>query len=315
MWGEDQPLQNGDRIGNLLGALGAGETVARGRAEDLLRQVTEVCGAGLQRIMEILNAREKLDDATLEALAADELVAGLLAMYGLQPRSLEARVAAAPEVRALDVVGRENQAGLPALIPVDSQLVRVNNPAGGTPAGSWHDMSGGTWEPVPEIAGLESGEVAGFLIRGYPVLACRTGQNIYAYRDYCPRCTGSMAGARMERALTAPFGGGLLCCPTCRGHFDVRQAGACLEDRDLHLDPLPLLVRGGMMSVAIPTDAMPAVPAREAPVPEGPAEPTPVQSIPLVPVPEPAVSVPPAHGLPAAPGLVPELQATAGQDS
>ena len=44
------------------------------------------------------------------------------------------------------------------------------------------------------------------------------------------------------------------CCaarPAAR-HFDVRQAGACLEDRSLHLDPLPLLVRGGVMSVAVP---------------------------------------------------------------
>jgi nitrite reductase/ring-hydroxylating ferredoxin subunit len=113
-------------------------------------------------------------------------------------------------------------------------------------------MNGGTWEPVPEIAGLEPGDVAGFLIAGYAVLACRTGQDVYAYRDYCPRCSGSMAGATLQRALAAPTGGGLLRCPTCRGHFDVRQAGSCLEDRSLHLDPLPLLVRGGVMSVAVP---------------------------------------------------------------
>jgi nitrite reductase/ring-hydroxylating ferredoxin subunit len=59
----------------------------------------------------------------------------------------------------------------------------------------------------------------------------------------------------LQRALAAPAGGGLLRCPTCRAHFDVRQAGACLEDRSLHLDPLPLLVRGGVMSVAVPVAA------------------------------------------------------------
>ena len=32
----------------------------------------------------------------------------------------------------------------------------------------------------------------------------------------------------------------------------MRQAGACLEDKALHLDPLPLLVRSGVMSVALP---------------------------------------------------------------
>ncbi|MET3936024.1 Fe-S cluster biogenesis protein NfuA/nitrite reductase/ring-hydroxylating ferredoxin subunit [Arthrobacter sp. OAP107] len=220
---------------------------------------------------------------------------------------------AAPEVTAIDVVEAEKQPGSPALIPVDSLLVRVNNPAGGTPAESWHDMSGGTWEPVPEVAGLEPGEVAGFLVGGYAVLACRTGQDIYAYRDYCPRCTGSMAGAVLQRALAAPVGGGLLTCPTCRGHFDVRRAGMCLEDKDLHLEPLPLLVRNGVMSVAVPTASLQSVPLPVAPAPATtaavtPAAVTPVQALPLVtpaglePVPAPAAA------------MAPELQAAAGQD-
>ena len=59
---------------------------------------------------------------------------------------------------------------------------------------------------MPEIAGLEQGDVAGFLVGGYPVLACRTGQDLYAYRDYCPRCTGSMAGAALQRALAGAGG-------------------------------------------------------------------------------------------------------------
>ncbi|MEN8583229.1 NifU family protein [Burkholderia sp. RS01] len=308
MAGGDRPLQTGDRIGTLLDALGAGGAVARGRAEDLVRQVTDLYGAGLQRILEILDDQGKLDDATLAALTADDLVSGLLVVHGLHPLSVQARVAgaldsvrpylgshggnvdllgisaegvvrlrllgtcqgcpsssvtlkfaveeaiesAAPEVTAIEVVEEEKPAATPALIPVDALLVRVNRPAEGAPADAWHEMNGGTWEAVPEIAGLEPGDVAGFLIAGYAVLACRTGQDVYAYRDYCPRCTGSMAGATLQRALAAPTGGGLLRCPTCRGHFDVRQAGSCLEDRSLHLDPLPLLVRGGVMSVAVP---------------------------------------------------------------
>jgi Fe-S cluster biogenesis protein NfuA/nitrite reductase/ring-hydroxylating ferredoxin subunit len=359
--GDRPPLQNGDQIGTLLDALGAGGAVARGRAEDLVRQVTDLYGAGLQRIMEILQDHGKLDDATLEALTADSLVAGLLVIHGLHPHSMEARVAAAldsvrpylgshggdvelegispdgvvrlkllgtcqgcpsssvtlkyaveeaiqnaaPEVTAIDVVEAEKQPGAPALIPVDSLLVRVNNPAGGTPAESWHDMSGGTWEPLPEVAGLEAGEVAGFLVGGYPVLACRTGQDIYAYRDYCPRCTGSIAGAVLQRALAAPAGGGLLRGPTCRGHFDVRRAGACLEDKDLHLEPLPLLVRNGVMSVAVPTVSVQSAPLPVAPAPVTPAAVTPVQALPLV--------MPAGVEVPAAPA--PALQAAAGQDS
>ncbi|MGZ4662448.1 MAG: NifU family protein [Arthrobacter sp.] len=319
MPGEDRPRQAGDRIESLLDALGAGGAVARGRAEELVRQVTDLYGSGLARILEILDDRGQLDRATLDALTADELVSSLLVIHGLHPQDLETRVtaaldsvrpylgshggnvellgvttegvvrlkllgtcqgcpsssvtlkfaveeaieSAAPEVTAIEVVEEESHPASPAVIPVDALLVRLNHPddGGGTGAaagtgtgqpGPWQEHAPGSWQAVPEIAGLEQGEVAGFLVGGYPVLACRTGQDLYAYRDYCPRCTGSMAGATLQRALAGPVGGGLLRCPVCRAHFDVRQAGSCLEDRSLHLDPLPLLMRAGVMSVAVP---------------------------------------------------------------
>ena len=314
MPGEDRPRQAGDRIESLLDALGAGGAVARGRAEELVRQVTELYGSGLARILEILDDRGQLDGGTLAALTADELVSSLLVIHGLHPVDLETRVAgaldsvrpylgshggnvelldispegvvrlrllgtchgcpsssvtlkfaveeaiesAAPEVTAIEVVEEETAPATPALIPVDALLVRMNHPDGSRqdpPGNRRPEDTGGSWEPVPEIAELQPGDVAGFLVGGYPVLACRTGQDVYAYRDYCPRCMGSLAGATLQRALAAPVGGGLLRCPTCRGHFDVRTAGSCLEDRNLHLDPLPLLVRAGVMSVAVPAAA------------------------------------------------------------
>lgn len=314
MPGADRPPQAGDRIESLLDALGAGGAVARGRAEELVRQVTELYGSGLARILEILDDRGQLDGATLDALTADELVSSLLVIHGLHPQDVETRVAAAldsvrpylgshggnvelldispagvvrlrllgtcqgcpsssvtlkfaveeaiesaaPEVTAIEVVEEESRPAVPAVIPVDALRVRLNHPGGGAAgraagdAGGWQEHAAGSWEPVPEVAGLEPGDIAGFLVGGYPVLVCRTGQDVYAYRDYCPRCTASMAGATLQRALAAPAGGGLLRCPSCRAHFDVRQAGSCLEDRNLHLDPLPLLVRSGVMSVAVP---------------------------------------------------------------
>ncbi|MBT2533872.1 NifU family protein [Arthrobacter sp. ISL-48] len=311
MPGGDRPLQTGERIGTLLDALGAGGAVARGRAEDLVRQVTAMYGSGLERMLEILDEQGKLDDGTLAALASDELVSGLLIIHGLHPESMETRVAgaldsvrpylgshggdvelldispegvvrlkllgtcqgcpsssvtlkfaveeaietAAPEVTAIEVMEAEKHAATPALIPVDALLVRMNHADPSAAGNGWHDQPEGSWEPVPGVADLEPGDVAGFLVGGYSLLACRTGQDVYAYRDYCPRCAGSMAGAALQRALAAPAGAGLLRCPTCRAHFDVRQAGSCLEDRSLHLDPLPLLVRSGVMSVAVPVAA------------------------------------------------------------
>ena len=95
MPGEDRPRQAGDRIESLLDALGAGGAVARGRAEELVRQVTDLYGSGLARILEILDDRGQLDRATLDALTADELVSSLLVIHGLHPQDLETRVTAA----------------------------------------------------------------------------------------------------------------------------------------------------------------------------------------------------------------------------
>ena len=41
-------------------------------------------------------------------------------------------------------------------------------------------------------------------------------------------------------------------CPGCGAHYDVRRAGAGLDDPGLHLAPLPVLVDGGVVSVALP---------------------------------------------------------------
>lgn len=333
----------------LLQTGGVDRVAVPNSAEELVRQVADLYASGLRRIMEILHDRGKLDDGTVEALAADSLVAGLLMLHGLHPGSLEARVAAAvdrlrhylgsngrdvelegtsqdgvvrlklfrtrpggpasstplkseieaaikaavPEVTAVDVAEVEAPAGPAGLISVDASPVRANNPADATPAAPWQDISGGSWEPVPEIAGLEPGAVAAFLIAGYPVLACRSGQDLYAYRDYCPRCTGSMAGAALHSAPDPEAGSSLLSCPTCRGHFEVRHAGACLEDTDLHLDPLPLQMQGGVLCVAIPRGYATATPLPAAAAPPGPTEATPVQAIPLItPAGQPAVPAP-----------------------
>jgi nitrite reductase/ring-hydroxylating ferredoxin subunit len=174
---------------------------------------------------------------------------------------------AAPEVTGIEVE-EAAPATVPALIPVGalrSRLEGLGGPPGADAPGDAPDWTAhgaatppsGTWQAVPALAELESGGVAGFLVAGVEVLTCRIGPDVYAFVDRCPRCTHSMPGASLQRALAAPVGGGLLRCPHCRSHFDVRKAGACLEDKALHLDPLPLLLRDGVPSVAVPTTAEP----------------------------------------------------------
>ena len=96
---DPQLSETGERIEGLLGALATHGPVAQQRAEDLVALVTNLYGAGLERLLQVLSDSGRLDQQTLDALADDELVAGLLLVHGLHPYAVETRVA-----RALDSV-------------------------------------------------------------------------------------------------------------------------------------------------------------------------------------------------------------------
>jgi Fe-S cluster biogenesis protein NfuA/nitrite reductase/ring-hydroxylating ferredoxin subunit len=93
------PATTGERIEHLLEASAAAGPIARERAEELVRLVVELYGAGLERVLELAYEADALDDDLLEALAADELVSSLLLVHGLHPYGVEERVQ-----RALDSV-------------------------------------------------------------------------------------------------------------------------------------------------------------------------------------------------------------------
>ncbi len=82
----------GDRIDALLIASATGGTMARERAEELVRLVTDLYGSGMERMMEILHESGHLDDGLLSEMAADELVSGLLLVHGLHPYGVEQRI-------------------------------------------------------------------------------------------------------------------------------------------------------------------------------------------------------------------------------
>ncbi|WP_433301504.1 hypothetical protein ACQP2F_06280 [Actinoplanes sp. CA-030573] len=60
--------------------------------EELVRTVADLYGAGLERMLELLHERGALTDEVLDALAADELVAGLLLVHGLHPHDAPTRI-------------------------------------------------------------------------------------------------------------------------------------------------------------------------------------------------------------------------------
>jgi Fe-S cluster biogenesis protein NfuA/nitrite reductase/ring-hydroxylating ferredoxin subunit len=285
----------GDRIQILLDASAAGGTAARERAEQLVGEVTDLYGAGLERILQIAVAA---DPSLVEKFAGDDLVASLLLVHGLHPHGVERRIedaldgvrpylgshggdvtllevvddvvrlqfagsckscpssavtleltvedavrAAAPEIASIEVVAAE-AAPSSSVIPAESLLSRVHQNGHG-PA---------TWHAVPDLADLAPGEVGGFRVAGTTILACRVGDELFAYGDRCGKCEGSLAGAALHRPLGAATGEAVLRCPRCRAHFDVVHAGAGVDesaDATVHLDPIPLLVRDGVLSIAV----------------------------------------------------------------
>lgn len=269
----------GDRIQTLLDATSTGGATARERAEQLVREVVELYGAGLERIAAMID-----DPAITDRLAADDLVASLLLVHGLHPHDVRRRVcdaldrvrpylgshggdvhlidvvgdtvqlqfagsckscpsstvtlelavedairAAAPEVSSIEVVTAKDEAA--PVIPAESLLAKVR--------------TNGSWHQVPRLADLTPGEVGGFVVADVAVLACRVGNQLYVYRDHCPSCDRSLAGAELHEALVE--------CPRCHAFFDVVHAGAGL-DQPVHLDPMPLLERDGVLSIAVPAE-------------------------------------------------------------
>ncbi|WP_328413121.1 NifU family protein [Nocardia sp. NBC_00403] len=274
---------------SLLEASAVGGTAARERAEQLVREVADLYGAALARVLQLV------DGPAVDRLARDDLVASLLLVHGLHPHDLHTRVltaldsvrpylgshggdvellgvadgvvrlefagscrtcpsssvtlelavedavrAAAPEIERIEVVAAQQESAS-SLISTDSLFARVHA----------HESQSGSWIAVPELAQLQPGEVGGFSVGGLPILACRVGEGLFAYRDQCPACGKSLAGAALQRRVGFPVGDAVLRCPTCLAHFDVVHAGARV-DGDGHLDPLPVLVRSGELSVAVP---------------------------------------------------------------
>jgi Fe-S cluster biogenesis protein NfuA len=84
----------GERIEELLGRIrSAGDPATAEVAEEVVRLVVELYGAGLERTVELAGPE------VLERLVEDELVASLLVLHGLHPKDTSTRV-----VEALDQV-------------------------------------------------------------------------------------------------------------------------------------------------------------------------------------------------------------------
>ena len=79
----------GERIQTLLDASSSGGAVARERAEQLVREVTDLYGAGLERMLRLAVAA---NPTLAESFTDDDLLASLLLVHGLHPHTVERRI-------------------------------------------------------------------------------------------------------------------------------------------------------------------------------------------------------------------------------
>jgi Fe-S cluster biogenesis protein NfuA/nitrite reductase/ring-hydroxylating ferredoxin subunit len=152
---------------------------------------------------------------------------------------------AAPEVETIEVVAAQNDSSTTTgLISAESLMSRVQPRVSASAA----------WHTAADLEALAPGEVGGFSVAGVPILACRVGEDLFAYHDRCGGCGESLAGAALHRPMGAPVGQAVLRCPRCHAHFDAVRAGAGLDDAGsaaVHLEPIPLLHRDGVVSIAV----------------------------------------------------------------
>jgi Fe-S cluster biogenesis protein NfuA/nitrite reductase/ring-hydroxylating ferredoxin subunit len=266
------------------------DVASRERTTEVVQALLDLYGAGLERIVEEIAARD--DGHLAEALAGDELVSHLLLLHGLHPIALEERVLGAlEEVRPY----LESHGGNVELLALEEGVarLRLEGSCSGCPSSTMtlklaienaihkaapeiHEVlaDGGVAPPPASGTELLQIELAGppkpstgealdgswtmaggmpELVNGGALVKPIGGQPILFLK-----LDGRLYGYRplcpaCEQSLAgAKLDGVELCCPDCGVRYDAMRAGRCLEKPKLHLVPVPLLVgEDGLAKVAL----------------------------------------------------------------
>jgi Fe-S cluster biogenesis protein NfuA/nitrite reductase/ring-hydroxylating ferredoxin subunit len=266
------------------------------RVDELIKLIVELYGAGLSRIVELLQGDGTVEDLR-ERLLADELVTNLLVLHGLHPQDTARRVAdalekvrpylgshggdvelldideaagivrlrlggscdgcpssmvtvklavesaikeLAPEIMRVEVEGVAEEGDRPR--PLDTLLAQAHT------NGNGENAKLPAWQSFDDIAPQNPGELLMAAVAGEPIMLCRVGKQLYAYRGRCPSC-GSLieSGALRDEVLD---------CSSCDASYNVHLAGRSLGDDGLHLEPIPLLENESGVKIAVPGVAL-----------------------------------------------------------
>jgi Fe-S cluster biogenesis protein NfuA len=145
--GDPAVPSHGERLETLLGVLLAGPN--RRSVEEIVRQLTDLYGEGLTRIVGTLREHAP---ASVGAIAADDVVASLLTLHDLHPLDAQARVR-----RALDRI--RPQVGAVGYLDTDDGVVRLSLGAGRGCSSAARTaratVEAAVRDAAPEITGVE----------------------------------------------------------------------------------------------------------------------------------------------------------------
>jgi Fe-S cluster biogenesis protein NfuA/nitrite reductase/ring-hydroxylating ferredoxin subunit len=142
----------------------------------------------------------------------------------------------APEIARVEVQGISEHEN-----PLNSMIAKshVNGTNGnGNAAAKFPE-----WIALEQQPPRQSGELLVAEVTGERIMICRVGKQLYAYRERCPSCRAPLENGDLD--------GDVLTCRSCAERYNVRLAGRAIGDKQLHLEPIPLLESGSGVRIAV----------------------------------------------------------------
>jgi Fe-S cluster biogenesis protein NfuA/nitrite reductase/ring-hydroxylating ferredoxin subunit len=264
---------------------------ARASAVELMQSLMELHGAGIERMLEIVSEAGAPGRALVDGFANDELVGGLLLLYGLHPVPLGTRV-----MQALDKVRPylSSHGGNVEVLGIEDGVVRLRlqGSCKSCPSSSMTlklAIEEAIYEAAPDVTAIEAEGVleppapSGLVPLGRSrkeVDGTQPNGNGHGWQEVSGLATLSQGAVqtievggrtllfcRLEENFYAyeslcPGCGQTLqgayleansiVCAACGGRYDCAGAGRGLDQPNLQLEPFPLLMEQGRARVALP---------------------------------------------------------------
>jgi len=247
---------------------------------ECISQILVFYGNGLERIMNILmNEGSTASTKILNDLLGDSFINGLLIIHDLHPFDLQTRLNLALEkvrpyiqshggsvelLSLTDGTARIKLSGsckscasssvtlelaikqtieemCPDLLQLNVEGIEaINGNDHGSLKSEQHLTQG--WTQLNGVSDLASGQMKFADVNGTQLVICKINDELFAYKNCCPACDLPLSAGNIEGEVIS-----------CRlGHrFDIRHAGICIDDKDIHLDPFPLIKENGMVKISV----------------------------------------------------------------